>query len=229
MICQIYPVKTPEEALALIEAGVDYLGLLPRNPRPHFNISDETALAILKAVGTKAVKVVLSISNDPEEILDTALTFRPDILHVSGKEFFATAEFTRRLKALVPGIGLMHSIQVTDESCLREVEQLQDVADYLLLDSGSPLSKGASGLTHDWNISRKIVEISKIPVVLAGGLGADNVADAVRFVKPWGVDSLTKTSHTLPDGSFVKDMESVRRFCSDARKAEAEYVQLSNG
>ena len=229
MICQVYPVKTVSEAFALMDAGVDYLGLLPRNPRPNFNISDETALEILEAIGDRAVKVVLPISNDPKEILDTAQTFHPDILHVSGKQFFATAEFAKQLKDLVPGIRLMHSIEVSGEVCLKEVELLQGVADYLLLDSGSPLSKGASGLTHDWNISRKIVELSKIPVVLAGGLGADNVADAVRFVKPWGVDSLTKTSHTLPDGSFVKDIESVRRFCSEARNAEAEYAKAENG
>jgi phosphoribosylanthranilate isomerase len=69
-------------------------------------------------------------------------------------------------------------------------------------------------MTHDWSISRRIVEQVHVPVILAGGLGADNVADAIRAVRPAGVDSKTKTDH---DSSHAKDIERVRRFHEAAR------------
>jgi phosphoribosylanthranilate isomerase len=68
--------------------------------------------------------------------------------------------------------------------------------------------------THDWTISRRIVELSLVPVILAGGLGPDNVADAIRKVGPAGVDSKSKTDR---EGSHAKDLERVRRFHEAAR------------
>src|ERR1700692_2643445 len=70
------------------------------------------------------------------------------------------------------------------------------------------LKIGALGILHDWSISRRIVELVRTPVILAGGLGPDNVADAIRSVRPAGVDSKTKTDR---DGSHKKDLDRVRR------------------
>jgi phosphoribosylanthranilate isomerase len=75
---------------------------------------------------------------------------------------------------------------------------------------------GALGVTHDWRISRRIVASVHIPVVLAGGLGPANVADAIRAVRPAGVDSKTKTDR---DGLHAKDIDRVRRFHEAARAA----------
>src|SRR5438874_3441364 len=85
------------------------------------------------------------------------------------------------------------------------------IADFLLLDSHRESDRqiDALGITHDWTISRRIVKAVKTPVILAGGLGADNVADAIRAVRPAGVDSKTKTDR---DGSHRKDLDRVRRF-----------------
>ena len=66
--------------------------------------------------------------------------------------------------------------------------EYQPVCDYYLLDTNDPnaVDVGATGLTHDWNISARMVQEAHIPVILAGGLSVDNVAEAVKFVKPWG-------------------------------------------
>ncbi len=74
-------------------------------------------------------------------------------------------------------------------------------------------------MTHDWSISRKIVESVSIPVILAGGLSADNVAEAIEAVRPWGVDSYTHTNH--PGDRMNKDLTQVRAFVSNARNAAA--------
>ena len=82
---------------------------------------------------------------------------------------------------------------------------------------------GALGVTHDWNISRRIVQSVSTAVILAGGLGPDNVADAIAIVRPAGVDSKTKTDK---DGSHAKDLERVRRFHQAARAADG-YSPIS--
>ncbi|MBR2582280.1 MAG: hypothetical protein IKD61_02685 [Oscillospiraceae bacterium] len=75
---------------------------------------------------------------------------------------------------------------------------------------------GAAGITHDWSIDRRIKEAVSVPVVLAGGLGPDNVEAAIAAVHPDGVDSLTATS-VKENGILVrKDIEKVRAFCKKA-------------
>ena len=88
----------------------------------------------------------------------------------------------------------------------------------LLLDSYRSTDKqiGALGVPHAWQISRRIVDLANIPVILAGGLGSDNVAEAIRIVRTAGVDSKTRTDR---DGSHAKDLERVRRFHETARAA----------
>jgi phosphoribosylanthranilate isomerase len=88
------------------------------------------------------------------------------------------------------------------------------------LDSYQPSDRqiGALGVTHDSTISRRIVELVRTPAILAGGLGPDNVAEAIRAVRPHGVDSKTKTDQ---DGSHRKDLDRVRHFHEAARAAAA--------
>ena len=92
----------------------------------------------------------------------------------------------------------------------------QGVADFLLLDSWDPGTGqfGALGRTHDWSLSRRIIEEVGIPAILAGGLGPENVAEAIAVVRPAGVDSKTKTD--LLNGSG-KDLAKVQAFVAAAK------------
>jgi len=74
---------------------------------------------------------------------------------------------------------------------------------------------GATGRTHDWSVSRKLVELSSRPVLLAGGLTPDNIRQAIGQVRPAGVDAHTGVEG--PDGR--KDPALVRRFVAEARAA----------
>ena len=110
----------------------------------------------------------------------------------------------------------MRSVPVVDEESIAIARSYEAIADFLLLDSHRPSDRqiGALGVTHDWTISRRIVELVRTPVILAGGLGPDNVAEAIRAVRPTGVDSKTKTDQT---GSHQKDINRVRQFYEAAR------------
>jgi phosphoribosylanthranilate isomerase len=84
---------------------------------------------------------------------------------------------------------LMRSIPAVGEANIAIARSYDGIADFLLLDSHRESDRqiGALGVTHDWTISLRIVELVETPVILAGGLGPDNVADAIRAVRPAGV------------------------------------------
>lgn len=109
----------------------------------------------------------------------------------------------------------MEAIGVQDESAIQDAIDRSSYADILILDSVSKTVPGigAAGETHDWSIDRRIKESVTVPVVLAGGLGPENVLQAIEAVHPDGVDSLTRTS-IKENGILVrKDIEKVRQFC----------------
>jgi phosphoribosylanthranilate isomerase len=111
----------------------------------------------------------------------------------------------------------MRSVPVVGEESIAIAQSYEAIADYVLLDSHSVSDRqiGALGVTHDWDISRRIVELLKIPVILAGGLGPDNVSEAIKVVRPAGVDSKTRTDK---EGSHAKDLDRVRRFVEAAHQ-----------
>jgi hypothetical protein len=98
------------------------------------------------------------------------------------------------LKRALPASLIMRSIPVYGEDSIAIACSYEAIADSLLLDSYRPTDPqiGAVGATHDWSISRRIVATARVPVILAGGLGPDNVAQAIRVAAPAGVDSKTR-------------------------------------
>jgi phosphoribosylanthranilate isomerase len=98
-----------------------------------------------------------------------------------------------QLRAALPDIKVVQVIHVIDERSLEEALQaVQEGADALLLDSGNPnlavKELGGTGRVHNWQVSRRIVEQSPVPVFLAGGLNPANVREAVEQVQPFGLD-----------------------------------------
>jgi len=221
MKIQIYTMQTPDEALAVIEAGVDHVGVTPSNRGLPGEIDWDTARAIGAAVGPRATVVALSVESDLDAITAMVLAVRPDVLHLCGLAGAVLPDAVKTLRAQLPGLRIMQAISVGGPDALDMAAQYEPVSDYLILDTQAPdiAGIGASGQTHDWAISRAIVERARIPVILAGGLSPDNVAAAIRAVRPWGVDSLTHTNEPLPGGGFRKSIERVRQFVAAAQGA----------
>ena len=220
MIVQIYTVQSPAEGLALASLGVDHIGITPSDHGLPGEISNAYAAEIFAAIGEKAVKVALTVDSDLLKIVDMVKTVKPDILHLCGDLKLVTPKKVVELRGLLPGMQIMQAIPVMDETALQIARDYEEVSDYFILDSYSDQigGIGAAGFTHDWSISRAIVDQSQIPVILAGGLSPDNVADAIQQVQPWGVDSLTRTNLPLGDGKFRKDLELVKLFVERAKQ-----------
>lgn len=221
MKVQIYTMQSPSEALAVIAAGVDHVGITPGKYGLPGEINFETAREIADTVRDAAVCVALSVDSDLTAIQDMVKAVRPDILHLCGLEGTLPPDAVEELKDRLPGLPIMQAISVAGPEAIETALAYQNVADYLILDTQAANIDGigASGETHDWNISREIVRQVRIPVILAGGLSPENVAEAIQVVQPWGVDSLTHTNRPLPGGGFQKDLQRIQDFTKAARDA----------
>ena len=220
MIVQIYTMQTPEEALEAARLGVDHLGVTPGEHGLPGEVSFEKAREIFEALGDRSVKVALTVDSDLDVIETMVRAVRPDVLHICGRPIEAVPpEAVERLKHRLPWIRIMIAIPVNGTGAVDLARDYAAVADFLILDTDVSHINGigASGETHDWRISRQIVETVGIPVILAGGLSPENVGDAIEAVGPYGVDSLTHTNLPLEGGRFRKDMDKIRRFVENAR------------
>lgn len=226
MITQIYSIRTAIEAEEVIKAGGQYIGTVPMQSinNPFCAEHDEIRKIYALAKG-RATVVCIALTNDTDEMIELTKEFKPDILHVCPNEYRADQAFADRLHKECPGVDLMQAVQVDGDEAIEKSLEYDKFCDYIILDSGLSPDKGigASGMTHDWNISEEIVKRCSAKIILAGGLGPANVEAAIRKVKPFGVDSLTKTNKDKVEGELPsKDIAKVKEFCDIAKRVSAE-------
>lgn len=218
MLTQIYEVTSALEAAALSEIGVDHIGVLVGDGSFPREQPLASAARIAASIRPPSKFSALFLSSDLALIARMARALEPALLHLGAAPELVTPEDVLRLKEAVPGVLMMRSVPVTGPESIAVAAAYEGIADFILLDSYRAEDKqiGALGIPHDWSISRRIVERLSTPVILAGGLGPDNVAEAIRVVRPAGVDSKTKTDK---GETHTKDLEKVRLFHAAARTA----------
>src|ERR1700730_11481854 len=190
MVVQIYSMTSVDDALASAEAGADLVGVVVGEPGVLAEaISSDVARTILEAVRPRARGVALSLSDDRDEICAMVDAVQPDVVHVAAREI--EPEDCAWIRKRVAPVGLLRAIAVRAGETIAEADAHREALDYLMLDSGA---KGTTGETHDWSVARAVADRSHIPIILAGGLSADNVAQAIAAVRPWGVDSFPHTA-----------------------------------
>jgi phosphoribosylanthranilate isomerase len=216
MIVQIYAATTVADALHMARMGVDNIGFVAGDyGEVYGELTFAQAGAIAEALKGKAASSALTMSTDVAEILRMAAAVQPDIIHISSDtEAVSVAAMAELRQKLPQNIALMKAIHVAGPESIDIAARFAAVSDILLLDTkadGFP-GVGATGVTHDWDISRQIVArtTGQANVILAGGLVPENVQQAIKIVRPWGVDSNTGTN--LPGDPVVKDMALVEAF-----------------
>ena len=237
MFVQIYEISTPEEASALGNLGVDHIGVLVGDGSFPREQSVDQAHLIFSAIPPKSKGLALLLSADMLLIDHIISELRPAIVHLGASSNLLTASAVQQLKQRCGTLTVMRSIPIVDDESITIARSYDGVADMLLLDSHRPgdMQIGALGVTHSWElgvthsweIDRKIVESVRIPVIIAGGLGPDNVIEAIRMVRPAGVDSKTKTDKD--DGSHTKDLQKVKRFVARAKSLQASANGIYTG
>ena len=125
-----------------------------------------------------------------------------------------TPDDIAEVREALPYLRIMKAVHVMDESAIATAKYFSDTADAILLDTRTADRIGGTGITHDWNISAKIVKECSCPVILAGGLTPENVTEAIIRVRPYAVDV-----HTGVKKNGVRDAERTRAFVTNARTA----------
>lgn len=225
MITQIYSIQNEEEALLCANVGADRIGVaIDTGMSLPAQVSEENCKKIFNAVDGLVTKVLIVVTKTGEEIYGPLERLKPDVIHICGNEFFATPEFVSKAKDICPGVEVMQAVAMTGPEAIDDALRFAQFCDIIILDSVDPkiAGIGAAGITHDWSLSAEIVKKVPCRVILAGGLSPDNVYDAIKTVRPWGVDSFTKTSVKLSNGESRKDSEKVRLFVANAKRAAEE-------
>jgi phosphoribosylanthranilate isomerase len=178
-----------EEARLAISAGASAIGLVSAMPSGPGPIADSLIADIAAGVPPPIATFLLTCRQDADSIIEQHATCRTSTLQLV--DSLATAEL-EKLRARLPGVRLVQVIHVGGEESIDEARMMAPFVDALLLDSGNQKlavkELGGTGRVHDWRISRRIRDAVDVPLFLAGGLNAGNVAAAVAAVQPHGVD-----------------------------------------
>lgn len=182
-------ISSIEEARISIDFGASSLGLVGYMPSGPGVITNELILKIAKTVPPAVSTFLLTSETSAEKIIEHHhFTYTSAIQIV---DELKEGNYTS-IKLALPAIKIVQVIHVIDERTIEEALRISENVDALLLDSGNPnlaiKELGGTGRVHNWQLSRRIVEQSKIPVFLAGGLTAENVKRAIDEVQPFGVD-----------------------------------------
>ena len=185
-------ISSTAEAHAAIAAGADALGLVSAMPSGP-GVIEEALIAEIAAAAPPAIGTFLLTSEvEPAAIVAQQRRCGVNTIQLCDAPH---AGAYPALRAALPGVALIQAIHVREESAVAEAAAVAPMVNGLLLDSGNPRGAvkelGGTGRVHDWTLSRRIVASVACPVFLAGGLNAGNAAEAIRQVRPYGVDLCT--------------------------------------
>ena len=206
-------IRDATEARLAIAAGASALGLVSEMPSGPGVIDEATIAAVAAAAPPAVATFLLTCLPDAAGIADQVRRTRVSTVQICDRPQRGTAAALRRA---LPALKVVQVVHVTGPASVAEaMEEAQD-ADAILLDSGNPSARvkelGGTGRRHDWALSAEIVARVPRPVFLAGGLTPENVAEAIRTVRPWGLDvcSGVRTHGRLDAGKLDRLFAAVR-------------------
>jgi len=218
---QIAGIHDLNEANCCLRAGVRQLGFPLGLDVHEEDCTVDEARDICASLPRHIEKIVITYLDHAADLADLCRRVGASIIQIHGDIPYRELS---RLREMAPDLTVIKSLIVKSdnrETLFSDVERCSPWVDAFITDTYDPLTgaSGATGKTHDWEISRALVAHSRNPVILAGGLNPDNIASAIRVVHPWGVDC-----HTGVEGcDGRKDYGLVRAFVLNAQAAFAEW------
>jgi len=214
-IVQIAGIRSMEEAKMLLDCGVDWLGFPLRLELHSEDIPAEEAGKIISSLGIGGRAVLITYLRDAEPVACLAAQLGCRRVQLHGE---ITAGETSRLKTGTRELYLIKALVMKPGNLgelLSIAREFEPHVDAFITDTWDPQTgaRGATGKTHDWDMSRRIVESTSRPVLLT----PVNVGQAIRKVGPAGVDAHTGVE--TPGG--MKDPFLVRAFVEESRRAFA--------
>ena len=191
------------DAIAAAQAGADAIGLVFYPPSPRF-LSVERAVEIRDALPPFVSAVALFVNPDAAQVAQVLGRVRPAMLQFHGEE---TPQFCAQF-----GVPYIKACRVRKGADLLEYLRPFSTAAGWLLDSHVE-EYGGVGERFDWSLAPAVRDR---PIILAGGLTRDNVAEAIRHVRPWGVD----VTSGVESAKGVKDVAKIAAFIAEVRNAD---------
>jgi phosphoribosylanthranilate isomerase len=182
-------IASPDEARVAWREGVDVLGLVSAMPSGPGPIAEDEIADIVATVPPGVATMLLTSRADGPGIVAQLRRTRAGVVQLVDDVPTATYKV---LRDVVPNVKIVQVVHVAGPASLDDALAVAEHVDALLLDSGNPRlavkELGGTGRVHDWTTSARIRRAVPVPVWLAGGLRAGNVAEAIRTVRPFGVD-----------------------------------------
>ncbi len=199
----------------LIACGVRHLGFPLVLGYHREDIGVDAAAAIVAQYGSRATFFLITYLDTADAIIGLCRRLGVGMVQLHGD---VDAGEVARLRNAAPGLHIIKSLVVRADNAdalAASVTRFAPLVDAFITDTFDPDTgaSGATGRTHDWGVSRRLVELSLKPVILAGGLTPDNVQDAIRTVRPAGVD--VHTGIEGEDGRKRRDLAEA--FVAEAR------------
>lgn len=212
MKVKICGVTRRRDVKAAVEAGVDSLGFVVKTPSSPRNLSMSRAQELLSLAPEHVDKVAVSVFNSIDDIREIASRLRVDRLQLHG-DAERILSYTPEIRSI--NLNCVVAVNGRSPHALKLSLECSQRFGSVLLDTAGLDGLGGTGVAHDWALSRKVRDaITPSPLILAGGLTPENVAKAIRMVKPYGVD----VSSGVEEKPGIKDREKMRRFIAEAKE-----------
>lgn len=190
-------------------AGADAVGFVVGVASSPRNIALEKAEKLIRQVPPFVKSVLVTVPKSIDEF-ETYEKLNPDAIQIHGENLHAAASV--RLK--IPNILLIGAVNANLANVLDVVSRTAKIFDAVLLDSFADGRYGGTGIVHDWELSKRVKQvIHPKPLILAGGLNPENVAEAVRTVRPYAVD----VSSGVERQPGIKDHQKIMEFIKNAK------------
>jgi len=212
MKVKICGIKTERDLMMAVDAGADAVGFITEVPvdSPR-KISLSVASQLIAHVPVFVTSVLVIMPKNADEAVNMIYAARPTAVQIHN-----ALPLAELIKIRETGVRLIKTIPVSEhadtEMLIDLIKDLSGIADAVLLDTAIGGKTGGTGVSHNWELSGKVVLSAGMPVILAGGLTPSNVIEAVQCVRPYAVDT---ASGVETDGK--KDEKKVINFINNAR------------
>jgi phosphoribosylanthranilate isomerase len=212
MKVKICGIKTVHDLSMAVNAGADAVGFITEVPvdSPR-KISLSVASKLIAQVPVFVTSVLVIMPKNADEAVNMIYAARPTAVQIHN-----ALALTELIKIRETGVRVIKTIPVSEhadiEMLIDLIKDLSGIADAVLLDTAIDGKTGGTGVSHNWKLSGKVVLSAGMPVILAGGLNPSNVSEAVKYVRPYAVDTASGV-----ETNGKKDETKILDFINNAR------------
>ena len=205
---KICGITRKEDLDATAAAGADAVGFVVGVASSPRNLSLSEAEKLIRQVPSFVKSVLVTVPKSLGELVETCKRLNPDAVQIHGTSMFGA------VRERLPNTLLIGAVKANSPDAFDIAAKAAETFDAVLLDSFDNGRYGGTGIVHDWELSKRVRQvIHPKPLILAGGLNPENVAEAVRTVEPYAVD----VSSGVERQPGIKDHTKIIEFIKNAK------------